>query len=102
MPMRDVIGLTLAIGFVLALNFLTIAVLYDALFSNQPGLSENATQILTGWGGGVTGILGSMLGYRAGKTDPGRDEQTAQIAATAALTTRDHLTDPDPHTNTES
>jgi hypothetical protein len=42
------------------------AVLYDAIRSEGPGLSENATQILTGAFGGIIGVLGSYLGYRAG------------------------------------
>jgi hypothetical protein len=50
-----------------ALNVLTFGVLYDALFSSTSGLSENATQILTGWGGGIIGILGAVFGYRAGQ-----------------------------------
>lgn len=67
-PSRDWIALTLAIGMVTAINLFTLAVLYDALFNHQAaGLSENATQVLTGWGGGVIGILGAMFGYRAGQ-----------------------------------
>jgi hypothetical protein len=64
---RDWIALTLAIGMCTALNVMTIAVLYDALVNHaDAGLSENATQILTGWGGGIIGILGTVFGYRAG------------------------------------
>ncbi len=63
---RDWIALVLAVGLVTALNCFTFAVLWDALSSQSPGLSENATQILTGWGGGIVGILGAVFGYRAG------------------------------------
>lgn len=56
----------LAIGMCTALNAFTIAVLIDALSSAAPGLSENATQILTGWGGGIVGIIGAVVGYQAG------------------------------------
>lgn len=66
-PTRDWIALTLAIGLCTALNLFAVAVLYDALFNDQDaGLSENATQVLTGWGGGIIGILGAVFGYRAG------------------------------------
>ena len=63
---RDTAALVLAAGLAAALNVIVFAVLYDAIFSNDSGLSENATQILTGWGGGILGILGSWIGYRAG------------------------------------
>jgi hypothetical protein len=63
---RDLIGLVLAIGLCTSMNVFTFAVLYDAVASKGPGLSENATQILTGWGGGIVGILGALLGYRTG------------------------------------
>lgn len=45
----------------------TFAVLYDALFSNQTGLSDNAVQLLTGWGGGMIGLIGAYVGYHAGE-----------------------------------
>lgn len=70
-PSRDWIALTLAIGLCTAMNLFTFAVLYDALFNHKhSGLSENATQVLTGWGGGVIGILGAVFGYRAGQQQP--------------------------------
>lgn len=65
-PGRDWIALTLAIGLSTAMNMFTAAVLYDALYHDNAGLSENATQVLTGWGGGIVGILGAVFGYRAG------------------------------------
>ena len=65
-PDRDTIALVLAVGLCTALNLLCFGVLWDALRSDTPGISENATQILTGWGGGVIGILGAVFGYRAG------------------------------------
>lgn len=65
-PDRDLIALILAVGICTALNLLTLAVMWDALKSDTPGISENATQILTGWGGGIVGILGAVFGYRAG------------------------------------
>lgn len=63
---RDVVAVVLAVGLATALNIIVVAVLYDAVFSQGPGLSENATQILTGAFGGVLGVLGAYIGFRAG------------------------------------
>jgi hypothetical protein len=72
---RDYIALALAIGICTALNMITFAVLFDAVYNHRPGqilqgaggLGENTTQILTGWGGGIIGILGAVFGYKAGQ-----------------------------------
>ena len=71
---RDLAAVILAVGLVAALNIIVIAVLYDAIVSSDSGLSENATQILTGWGGGIIGIVGGWLGYRAGSTEAAKPE----------------------------
>lgn len=70
------VALVLAIGICTALNLLTIATVIDALWSAVPGISENATQILTGWGGGVVGVIGAVVGYNAGHANALR-QQTA-------------------------
>ncbi len=44
--------------------------LYDAIFSSESGLSENATQILTLAFGGIIGLLGSYVGYKTGQGRP--------------------------------
>lgn len=63
------VALVLALGICLALNVLTFAVLYDAFVNDiNAGLSENATQVLTGWGGGVLGVIGAVVGYQAGQS----------------------------------
>ncbi|HKE79013.1 MAG TPA: hypothetical protein VKB54_06880 [Solirubrobacteraceae bacterium] len=76
------VAILLAIGLATALNMITFAVLYVAVFGSSDvpgGLSENATQVLTGWGGGIVGILGAFVGYRLGATSrssvPGTDEE---------------------------
>jgi len=78
MKSRDWIGILLAIGICTALNVIVFAVCYDAIASKGPGLSENATQILTGWGGGIIGILGAMVGYRAGAQQNGGEPPADQ------------------------
>jgi uncharacterized YccA/Bax inhibitor family protein len=63
---RDRVAAILAAGLVLALVLITAGVLYDAIVSEGPGLSENATQVLTGAFGGILGVLGAYIGFRAG------------------------------------
>lgn len=67
-PARDWVALVLAVGLCTAMNTFTLAVLYDAVMSDESGLSENATQVLTGWGGGIIGILGAVFGARLGQS----------------------------------
>ena len=79
---RDAIAMILAIGLATALNLITIAVLYDAIRDPaRAGLSENATQILTGWGGGIIGILGAVFGYRAAAQHTADHERQADAQA---------------------
>jgi hypothetical protein len=69
--------LVLAIGLATSLNIFTFAILYEALFHTaSAGVSENAVQILTGWGGGIIGIIGGYVGYVAGDRARRRDEDT--------------------------
>jgi predicted small secreted protein len=63
---REAVAIILAVGIAVAINLITIAVLYDAIFSNESGLSENATQVITTAFGGMIGVLGSYIGFRAG------------------------------------
>jgi len=60
---------------VVAINVFTFAAVYSAIITNQ-SLSENATQILTGWGGGVIGVIGAIVGYTAGHNAAGNKPQT--------------------------
>lgn len=78
---KDWVALTLAIGISTAVNFITLAVLYDAIMSEGPGLSENATQVLVAAFGGMIGVIGSYVGYRAGSIDQQRlkDEQRDDV-----------------------
>jgi hypothetical protein len=87
---RDRVALTLAVGICTAINILTLGVLYDAVVSAGPGLSDNAAQVLTTAFGGMIGVLGSFIGFKAGLTangnggtqmsetpqEPGEQEQT--------------------------
>lgn len=70
-PASENVAIILAIGIAIALNVITVALLYTALIARAHGadigLSENGTQLLTGWGGGIIGVLGSYIGFTFGK-----------------------------------
>ena len=64
------VAVILAIGIASALNFVTLALVWAAfnrLGTTGQGLSENGTQLLTGWGGGIIGVLGAYVGYSFGR-----------------------------------
>lgn len=73
---RLLIGIILSIGLVMALNIIVFAVLWDALHGDAPGLSENATQILTGAFGGIIGILGSFLGFQVADSRRNQEQES--------------------------
>src|SRR5215472_3327644 len=80
---RDRVVLVLAIGLSLAVLFVTAGVLYDAIFSEGPGLSDNATQVLTAAFGGIIGVLGSYVGYRAASNGKSSPPPPPQVDASA-------------------
>lgn len=73
---RTAVGIVvvlLALGLSTALNLITFAALWAAKFSPDTqfsGLSENATQVLTAWGSGIIGVIGSFIGYSYGLRRP--------------------------------
>lgn len=72
----DIAIIILAVGFAFSLLIVTVAVFYDSVVSPaSAGLSDNATLVLTGWGGGVVGILGGYVGYKANGKSSGQAEQ---------------------------
>jgi predicted PurR-regulated permease PerM len=73
---KEWVAIILAIGLATAINLLMFAVLWDALFSNEAGLSENATQIIIAAFGGIIGVLGSFVGYRAAERNREPIDQT--------------------------
>lgn len=62
---RDVVAAILAVGIALAINLLMAAVMWDAVRSDTPGLSENATQVIIASLTGIVGVLGGYVGGRA-------------------------------------
>jgi len=74
------VTLVLAIALGTALNAFTFAILYESVFRTESaGISENAVQVLTGWGGGMIGIIGAFIGYRVGSSQNGT--QTTETGA---------------------
>jgi hypothetical protein len=63
----EVVAVILAGGLVFAINVVTLAVLWGAISSDGPGLSDNATQVLVTAFGGIIGLLGAFVGYRVGQ-----------------------------------
>jgi hypothetical protein len=64
-PSKDWVAVIVAVGLSTALNVITAAVLFYAFYNHNHNLSDNAVQLLTGWGGGMIGIVGAYIGYRA-------------------------------------
>jgi hypothetical protein len=64
---RTLVAVILASSVACGLVFFTLAVLWDALKSPSPGLSENATQVLSGAFGGIIGALAVYLGGRGSR-----------------------------------
>jgi hypothetical protein len=73
-PARDWVAVVLAVGIATAVNIIVIAVFYDAVVSQESGLSENSTQVITTAFGGIIGVLGGYLGGRAVEQRQSRDE----------------------------
>lgn len=69
----DIVAVILSAGMVLALNIFIISAAVEAYANNVTlpiGLSDNATQVLTGWGGGIIGVIGALVGVRVGRHYP--------------------------------
>lgn len=78
----DLVAVILAGGMVAALNIFIIVAGLEA-FANPitlpVGLSDNATQVLTGWGGGIVGVIGALVGVGVGRRHPHPPEPEAEI-----------------------
>jgi hypothetical protein len=64
---RTIVAVILAGTVGIAIVVFSMAVLWDALKSPSPGLSENATQVLTGAFGAILGALAVYLGGRGSR-----------------------------------
>lgn len=70
-----VVAIILAVGMVIALNVVTIALLYAAIIrlgiDINAGLSDNGVQVLLAWGGGIISVIAGYTGYVVGKKSNG-------------------------------
>lgn len=75
----DIVAVILSAGMVVALNLFIVAAILEA-YANRitlpVGLGDNATQVLTGWGGGIIGIIGALVGYRVGRRRSAKKDET--------------------------
>jgi hypothetical protein len=66
-----IVAIILAGGISVALNIITIALLYAAIIrlgiDSTTGLSDNGVQVLLAWGGGIISVLAGYVGYVVGK-----------------------------------
>ena len=65
------VAIILAWGLVVALNIITVALLYAAVLrlgvDVNSGISDNGVQILLAWGGGIISVLAGYVGFVVGK-----------------------------------
>jgi hypothetical protein len=73
MTTTDLVAIVLSGGMVFALNLFILASILEA-YSNPVtlpvGLSDNATQVLASWGGGIIGVIGALVGVGVGRRRP--------------------------------
>jgi hypothetical protein len=81
-PASERVAVILAVGISLSLNIVTAAMMYAAwtriTAGGTVGLSENGTQLLTGWGGGIIGVLGSYIGFTFGRHSNKQDGEPGE------------------------
>jgi hypothetical protein len=80
------VAIILAAGVAIALNVITMAILWAAWarlgVDPDSGISENGTQLLTGTFGAIIGALSAYLGYTVGKKANGsKPEESAPPTA---------------------
>ena len=76
--MRAVATLLLIAGFVIALDVLAIAVLWDVTHGPDGALSRSTNELLTGWGSGIaTGVLGVLLAFKVARTQRDKDDDAS-------------------------
>ena len=77
-----IVAIILAAGVAIALNVITMAILWAAWarlgVDPDSGISENGTQLLTGTFGAIIGALSAYLGYTVGKKANGKPPEVTE------------------------
>jgi hypothetical protein len=72
MTATDIVAVILSASMGVALNMFILASVLEAWanpITLPIGLSDNATQVLAAWGGGIIGVVGALVGIRVGRKD---------------------------------
>jgi hypothetical protein len=80
----DLVAMVLSISIGVALNVFIIMAGLEAWFGPFAlpiGLSDNATQILGSWGGGIISVIGALVGVRIGQKIPSKDAENADTSS---------------------
>ena len=77
------VAIILAVGIVVALNVITIALLWAAVvrlgIDVNAGLSDNGVQVLLAWGGGIISVIAGYTGYVIGKKTPNGEPPPPEV-----------------------
>lgn len=71
----DVVAIILASGISLGLLLVAAGSLMNTV-RVEDNVGDHITQILTGWGGGMVGVLGAYVGYTFGHPPPKEKEKS--------------------------
>ena len=70
-PAAEIVAIILAVSVGTALLVMTVPILWAVVHHDvEPARLVAITQVLTGWGGGMLGVLGAYVGYAFGKKPP--------------------------------
>ena len=73
-PAAEIVAIILATAISISLLVLTGLAFWGVVSTHardiEPGRLVAVTQVLTGWGGGMLGVLGAYVGYSFGKKPP--------------------------------
>ena len=75
----DIVAIILSLSIGVALNIFIIMAGIEAYANSITlpiGLSDNATQILGAWGGGIISVIGALVGVRIGRKLPPTESGT--------------------------
>lgn len=95
---KEWVAVILAVGLATAVNLIVIGGFASAVY-RKAELSENATQVMTAVFGGIVGVLGSYVGYKAGQATERHQQgefERGRAAGTEEEVTRQQSASPPP------